>query len=439
MRHGDLARAAPAAKGGDGCAATTTVAGCRVRLLGERELEAMLSCRLRWYALATSNLLRRHWQALLLLAMLLLPAMPVFSQTRILGAPVLAALAPSHGIEWRFAWVHLLEAVGILWVLAQRRAITGGPFATFLASLPVSSGRRRAIDTIVVIVASTPLLLPVLAAAIALAFLPQKAINYLFVLDLFLITLGWQLTALSRNLRNAIALIVANVFLIGGFHAEGALRPAWLTVALLLAAFAIAHTAPARAARSEMPGAFSRRIADAIRVRVRNGLPPIARLQIGILRDRAASTAGHCLMMGAVTASTCFLLALWGFDQRAVPLTLIAQAVIALIAATTYRDLRAAHLHASHFMQSLPLSTFAKRRADWLTVAALALPFAAVAPLLLVTRGVLSSQMAAALVCSGAPLVALHYLPQRYASRQSVLLGIVLTAVWVTLAWQVFV
>lgn len=86
----------------------------------------MLSCRLRWYALATSNLLRRHWQALLLLAMLLLPAMPVFSQTRILGAPVLAALAPSHGIEWRFAWVHLLEAVGILWVLAQRRAITGG-------------------------------------------------------------------------------------------------------------------------------------------------------------------------------------------------------------------------------------------------------------------------------------------------------------------------
>lgn len=86
----------------------------------------MLSCRLRWYAHATSSLLRRHWQALLLLAMLLLPAMPVFSQTRILGAPVLAALAPSHGIEWRFAWVHLLEAVGILWVLAQRTAITGG-------------------------------------------------------------------------------------------------------------------------------------------------------------------------------------------------------------------------------------------------------------------------------------------------------------------------
>lgn len=96
----------------------------------------MLSCRLRWYAHATSSLLRRHWQALLLLAMLLLPAMPVFSQTRILGAPVLAALAPSHGIEWRFAWVHLLEAVGILWVLAQRTAITGGRSAPSLRRCP---------------------------------------------------------------------------------------------------------------------------------------------------------------------------------------------------------------------------------------------------------------------------------------------------------------
>jgi len=399
----------------------------------------MLSCRLRWYALATSGLLRRHWQALLLLAMLLLPAMPVFSQTRILGAPVLAALAPSHGIEWRYAWVHLLEAVGILWVLAQRTAITGGPFRTFLASLPVPDGRRRLVDTIVVIVASTPLLLPVLAAAVALAFLPQKAINYLFVLDLFLITLGWQLTALSRNTRNAIALMVANVFLVGGFHAEGALRPVLLAVPLLLAAFAIAHTAPASTARSRAPGAFARCVTDSIRTRVRNGLSPMARLQIGILRDRAASTVGHCLMMGAVTASACFLLALWGFDKRAVPLTLMAQAAIALIAATTYRDLRAAHLHAAHFIQSLPMSAFAKRCADGLTVAALALPFAAVAPLLLAMHGVLSSQMAIALVGSGAPLLALHYLPQRYASRQSVLLGLLLSIVWVALTWQIFV
>ncbi|WP_152601659.1 DUF6136 family protein [Burkholderia paludis] len=403
---------------------------------GYREPDTMLSCRLRWYAIATSNLLRRHWQALLLLAALLLPAMPVFSQTRILGAPVLAALAPSHDIEWRFAWVILLEAVGILWVLAQRTAITGGPFAAFLASLPVPDGRRRAVDAVVVIVASTPLLLPVAAAAVALAFLPQKAVNYLFVLGLFLSTLGWQLTALSRHARNAVALIVANVMLVGGFHADGALRPVLLAMASLLAAFAIVHTARRSTTRS---GAFSRRVTASVRPRMRNALSPMARLQIGIVRDRAASTLGHCLMMGAVAAATCFLLVLWDFDRRAVPLTLIAQAVVALIAATTYRDLRAAHERAAHFMRSLPLSAFAKRRADWLTVAALALPFAAVAPLVLVAHGVLSWAMAAALVGSAAPLLALHYLPQRYASRQSVLLGILLTVTWVTLTWPIFV
>ncbi|KAG8152661.1 hypothetical protein BFF94_015370 [Burkholderia catarinensis] len=394
---------------------------------------------MRWYALTTSSLLRRHWQALFLSVLLLLPAMPVFSQTRILGAPVLEALAPSHGVEWRFAWVHLLEAVGMLWVLAQRTAITGGPFVTFLASLPVPDGRRRAVDAIVVIIASTPLLLPVLAAAVALAFLPQKAVNYLFVLDLFLITLGWQLTALSRNTRNAIALLVANVFLVGGFHAEGALRPVLLAVPLLLAAFAIAHAAPASATRSGTTGAFSRRVARSVRAGVRDGLSPVARLQIGIVRDRAAGTLGRCLMMGSVGAATCFLLGIWGFDTRAVPLTLMTQAAIALIAATTYCDLRATHLRASHFMQSLPIAASAKRRADWLTVVALALPFASIAPLLLVIHGVLSWWTAAALVSAGAPLLALLYLPQRYASRQSVLLGILLAVVWVTFTWHIFV
>ena len=92
----------------------------------------MLSWRLRWYVLATSRALHRHWQALFLSALLLLPAMPVFAQTRLLGAPVLAVLAPAHGIEWRFAWVHLLEAVGVLWVLAQRAA-----------RLPFTSSRCR--------------------------------------------------------------------------------------------------------------------------------------------------------------------------------------------------------------------------------------------------------------------------------------------------------
>ncbi|TDQ97377.1 DUF6136 family protein [Paraburkholderia silvatlantica] len=398
----------------------------------------MLSCRLRWYALATSRLLHRHWQALMLLVLLLLPAMPVFAQTRILGAPILAALAPSHGIEWRFVWVHMLEAVGMLWVLAQHGAITGGAFATFLDSLPTSHGRRRAVDIAVVLVANTPLFLPVLAAAVALAFLPQKVANYLFVLDLLLITLGWQLAVLSRSARNATPLAVANVILVGALQTGETIRPALLVLPLLLAAFAIAHTPAGSTSRSGWRGARSRRVLGCARAYAGQGLSPVARLQIGIVRDRAAGVFARCLMMGSVTASTCFLLGLWNFDVRAVPLASISQAAIALIAAATYRDLSAAHFRAGQFMRSLPIAAAAQPRADILTIAALALPFACVAPLLLVAHGVLPWWSAAALLCSGAPLLALLYLPQRYAPRQSVLLGTMLAAIWVAVVWQLF-
>lgn len=400
----------------------------------------MLSCRMRWYVFETSRLLRRYWQALLLSVMLLLPAMPVFAQTQILGAPVLEAVAPSHGMEWQFAWVHMLEAIGVLWVLAQRTAIGGGAFGAFFRSLPIADGRRRAIDIAMVLLASTPLLLPVLAAAVALAFLPQKLGNYLFVLDLTLITLGWQLTVLSRGIRNAAPLIVANVVLVGASQAGEPIRPALLLIPLVLAAFAIAYTPTASGSRRSLwLSVFVRRVTTSMHERIGFGLSPLTKLQIGIVRDRAAAAFGRYLTMGSVTTSTCFLLKLWGYDARVVPLTLMSQAAIALIAAAAYRDLRSAHLRAAHFTLSLPMASMTLVRADMLTVAMLALPFASIGPLLLVAHGALTAWTAGALLLSGAPLVAALYLPQRYALRQSVVLGVMLAAMWVALAWQIFV
>lgn len=402
--------------------------------------ENMLSCRMRWYVLETSRLLRRYWQALLLSVMLLLPAMPVFAQTQILGAPVLEAVVPSRGVEWQLVWVHMLEAIGVLWVLAQRTAIGGGAFGAFVRSLPIADGRRRAVDIAMVLMASTPLLLPVLAAAIALAFLPQKLGNYLFVLDLTLITLGWQLTVLSWGTRNAAPLIVANVVLVGASQAGEPIRPALLLIPLVLAAWAIAHTPSASVSRRSVGlRAFARRATSWTQARIEFGLSPLMKLQIGIVRDRAAAAFGRYLTMGSVAASTCFLLKLWGYDARVVPLTLISQAAIALIAAATYRDLRAAHLRAAHFTFSLPVASTTVVCADMLTVAALALPFASIAPLLLVAHGVLTGWTTGALLFSGAPLVVALYLPQRYAPRQSIVLGVVLATMWVALAWQIFV
>ncbi|WP_321817062.1 DUF6136 family protein [Paraburkholderia sp. J69-2] len=394
---------------------------------------------MKWYAVATSRILRKHWQALVLSILLLLPAIPVFAQSQILGAPVLAVLAPEHRMEWRFAWVHLLEAVGVLWVWAQRGAIAGGPFAGFLKSLPVSNGRRRFADAVVILVASTPLLLPMLAATVALAFLPHKAANYLFVLDLFLITLGWQLTAFSRDVPNAVALIVANGFLVGGLGAETVLRSWLLFAPLLLAFFAITYTGPSSVIKIQTSGCFPRRLVTSVRYSAGRVLSPTVSLQIGILRDRKTSTAGRCAMMCAVVGCSGALLEIWDFDTRAVPLALIAQAAIAFIASTAYHDLRAAHRRASPFMQSLPISAFAKMRVDCLTIAALALPFASIVPLMLAIRGALPWRTAPALLGSGVPLLALLYLPQRYAPGQSPLFGTIVSVLWVGAAWQYFV
>jgi hypothetical protein len=398
----------------------------------------MLSWRLRWYALATARVLHRHWQALFLAVLLLLPAMPVFAQTRLLGAPVLAPLAPAHGLEWRFVWVHMLEAIGMLWVLIQRTAISGGPFAAFVKSLPVSNRRRRTLDATVVLIASTPLLLPVIAAAIAFAFLPHKASNYLYVLDLTVITLGWQLMVLSRDISNGFPLVVANFILIGALQTDNAARTVLLAASLIVAAFAMIHAPAASPARARQLRMLWRRAIDRLSVNGAIGLSPFAKLQLGIVGFHLAGTVSRCVVMGAVAASSCYLANLWGFDTRVVPLTLIAQALIALIAATTYRDLHASHARAAHFVRSLPLTSMVRVRADVLTVAALALPFAAAVPLFLVAHKVLMAHVAAAIVLSGAPLLIVLCLPQRYAPRESVSLSAILAAIWIVVAWQIF-
>ncbi|MBR8004236.1 DUF6136 family protein [Burkholderia vietnamiensis] len=399
----------------------------------------MLSWRLRWYVLATARVLHRHWQALSLTVLLLLPTMPVFAQSRLLGAPVLAPLAPEHGFEWRFVWVHMLEAIGMLWVLIQRTAISGGPFAVFVKSLPVSDRHRRTLDATVVLIASTPLLFPVISAAIAFAYLPDKASNYLYVIALTMITLGWQLAALSRNISNGIPLVVANLVLIGALQTDNAVRTILLAASLILAAFALAHAPAASSPRARQFGPTWRRVVGRMSANTAHRLPVFVNLQLGILGRHFAETVSRCAVMGAVAASTCYMVDLWGFDTRAVPLTLIAQAVIALIASTTYRDLRASHVRAAHFVRSLPLGSMVQVRADVLTVVMLALPFAAVAPVLLVAHGALSVHVAVAIVSAGAPLLALLRLPQRYAPRESVLLGVTLAVSWIVAAWQIFI
>lgn len=396
----------------------------------------MLSLRLRWYGLETAKVLRRHWQAVALTVMLLLPAMPVFAQASLFGAPILAPLAPEHGIEWRLFCVHAIEAVAVLWVLMQRSAIVGGPFAAFLHSLPAPTWRRRLTDAAVVTLASTPLLLPVAAAFIALAFLPQKGTHYAYLMTLLMLTLGWQLTALARHWRHVPALLLANGVLIAALQTGDALGALLMTVAALIGVAVIART-PARGSTSPI----GRRMANGLAVfrrqcRQHLATVPALALPVSLLRQHGGATMSRVIVMTAMVVASLRLSALWEYDARVVPLALIAQAGIALVASAAYRDLRAAHARAAHFMRSLPLSRRVLPTLDVATVTALALPWMCIAPLQLVARHAISPELACAMLLAGVPLLFVLRLPQRYAQRQSVLTAAILAAAWVALTWQ---
>lgn len=401
----------------------------------------MLSYRLRWYGLKTARLLRRRWQAIFLALMLLSPAMmPAFAQSRVLGAPVLAPLAPDHGLVWRLAWVHLLEVAGFFWVLLQREAVGGGAFAGYLRSLPYPHWRKRAIDLTLMLVANTPILLPVLAATVALifTFVPGHSAPYFYLLDLTLITFAIQLAVLARSARYAPLIVLANLGLMAGLQTDHRLQLACFSATTLLALMllCLAH----EPAGQHVPTAAERRPTFPHIGALARLPPPLLQLSIGIAwrRHRAGAIWRGLLLTGWLAAAL-LLMRIWQFDGRSLPLLLIVQALVALNLGSVYRELAGAHAEAAAYLASLPVSRSALALCDISLVVLWALPFVALLPLVLAARGALPAVTACGEIAAMVPLSVLLRWPQIHAPQQSVWLGAILAALWTAGVWQVFV
>jgi len=402
----------------------------------------LLSCRLRWYAYETGRLLLRHWKALFLVLSVLLPAMmPVFEQTRILGAPVLATLSPQHGSIWRFAWLMLLEASAALWFLIQRNAIGGGALMAYFRSLPCQPLQLRRTNLVVLILADTPLLLPVLAAMLTLAVLPQRGMHFLYVLDVLLTAMGTQLFLLEGSWRRGPWLLLANLLLVTGLDANGALSLILLSTGALTGLWIILTPVdlsrpmrlPDCLRRSSIARGKSSRQLGSLR------LPPLLRLSARILcDDYRSSSVARSLALLLLVIGAIVLMQIWRFDSRALPLTLIIEALMALISANAYRDLLQAHHHAAPYRLSLPLSPAALAQADSLVVVLAYLPFAlAVASAVAIHRHVADALVSLCSVVLMAPLLAALRIPQVYAPRQSLILACLLTGAWTLLVWRI--
>jgi hypothetical protein len=393
----------------------------------------LLAMRLRWYSEATALVLLRRWQIILLLIGTLVPVGG--SLLGVASYPVLVLLDPGHGVSWRLFVIGLWQGCWMLWALMQQDQLRGGPFARYLQSLPIPASSRRRLDSVVLLVGNTPLLIPFLAAGIALGMPCVAAADAVrgALLIAFLLATQWcaQHAVLDGRGRAWTALLAVDLwtaFLLG-MPAEWTIALMVPTVAISIRALLTDVPAPPRGLSLIMVGLTvwgRRRLGGAVRI-----LPPGDRLALGILygqnRPATLGTFFCCLL---VTFAAHGLMSVWDFDGRCLPLVLIAFGVLALAISGLYQPLQLAHEAAHPYMAALPLRTWWWIRVDTTAVMGFALPFAIVlAASLRIDAGV-SGRIAVAAVASFLLLVALLRVPQRFSRRHAVVTSTLLSAGW---------
>jgi len=212
-----------------------------------------LRYRLRWYAVSTGRLLLRHWQATVLTLGVLSPAAtPFLLQLKTLAIPILTIFSVEHSLFWHFAYLILLQTIGVLWTGVQRNNIAGGEFMNYAATLPVSPNQRRQADLGVLLLANGLLFVPIISAAIVLATLPlpllEKTSRYLAMGAFTLLVIVAQLGLLERRYTQWLVILAID-FLLSASLTWAAHLTGWLLQAPLLIIALVLVIKPSRPVR----------------------------------------------------------------------------------------------------------------------------------------------------------------------------------------------
>ncbi len=376
---------------------------------------------------ASGQSLLRHWQWLVLAA-LFIPGLPIVSLLA-LSAQMVGAIVTRDG----HLFAHLgglagLHVIAVLWILPQRQNLRGGVFANFAATLPISPRIRRSVDLTLLAVADILLLIP---AAIALAIQarsPDAAAFYkagaIFAATAALFVA--QMAVLAKRPFLLFAAGTADVLLSFGLTLPLGIA-AWLLLAL---SFFAATTA---LLREVQPLPIRRRF-------VRRGIPRPApyldRLPL-FLRIQGKALAAHpfatTLRLGvalALAITTDALLVAFDFDARALPSAIAALAASAVILAGFYRTLRHAHASMQEFLMTLPVTPSLWPRRDTFFVVSLGLVPFGLMLVPLVSHGLASAPLVAALGTAYVALIACLRTPLRRDSGLSVILAVLIAAGW---------
>src|SRR6185312_9147647 len=122
---------------------------------------------MRWYMLVGGRALLRHWQWLLV-AGLVVPGVPIVSLVAMPSQLLVAIVSP--GVDWpaRLAALATVQVLALLWIVPQRKSVSGGDFAPYLATLPISRLTQRLVDLTLLLTAD---FFPLLAFGLAMAVL----------------------------------------------------------------------------------------------------------------------------------------------------------------------------------------------------------------------------------------------------------------------------
>ncbi len=401
----------------------------------------LLRKRLRWYALATGCLVLRRWQALLLILGLFAPmGVSLLSQLKSLAFPVLLLMAPEDSFVWRYTYICALQALAVIWIMMQRDQVSGGAFMQYAESLPLSRQQKHAVDALLVSTANSPLfLMPV--AAICWFYVQDGGtfawlLHCLFILVFLLLMTFGQLKALDRQYTAWAGIAVANISLAaaagGGQAAELILLGCALAIARPWAAIVPAsiHLPYRRALHRRFSTVFSK--ASFSRVHPAAFIP----LHFLLRQSLVQSLAKIAVALGIATVAL-GLMAVWDYDERIVPLAVIALACIALVISGLYRDLHMAHDAAQAIVGAFPLPDKWERKFDTALLMMLGLPFAAVLGGVIVFY---HARLLAAVVLASATflgLIGILRWPQVNAQRQAVFLSSVTAALWAVLTLSV--
>ena len=400
-------------------------------------IRLLINLRLRWYALATGRLLRRHWQAIVLAVGVLSPvSMPILLQIKFIASPVLEVFSPGHTIAWRILYITLMQAVAFTWVAIQRSNISGGSFMTYGNAFPISPSQWRRVDLIVLLFADSLLLVPVFTTVVVILTshvgMGQSAFQVSVVGTLFLLMLVTQLGVLERRSSVLLGVLPTSVLLsLSLDRPVGVLSWLMLAGSLLIAVSFLLNLHPVRRFPNVSLHNAQTKQMKRLQWSVVRLIPSALLIQIQTLFfEHLGATILRLSAALGIALSAAWLIRLFEFDARALPTAIIALAAIALISSGLYRILYSVHAPVRPFLATLPISrNFWTVRDTALVMALGAVPMG-VLFYPLSDSDIFSMLTLVALAIAYQSLLVLLRLPLLYGGRQSVLLGVILAGTW---------